>query len=142
MEVKVRHKSLKVRIAGFGAGPYTFPYFSDNETSVSQELHLGLGRTVNIIHGPVQKSSMHLVPLRMTGRAPVPVTPMEFVHGTGSCIVAFDGVMGAGDAKLATVAGVLDPWGSSSTCGVVVGTLQLVFLPQQPLHRHFGMVGS
>ena len=94
LKVKASHKCLKVRIIGFGAGPSTFPNFLDNKVSISQKLHLGLGRAVNIIHRTVQELSVYLLPLRMTDRAPVPVTPVELIDGVGSDIVAIHGVVG------------------------------------------------
>ena len=46
----------------------------------------------DIIHGTTEEPGMRFVALPKTGRATVPVTPVEFVDGLGRCIEPVDSV--------------------------------------------------
>ena len=118
------------RVLELSLAPDTFPHLHYGVPLVPQELDFGLGGAIGILHGAVQQPRMSFLALWMTAGTAVPIASVELVDGVGGVVITIDGIVGARDAKLALVSGMLER------------SAQLRFLPLQPLHGRLGVIGA
>ena len=92
-------------------GPITFPHFFENVPLLSKLLDLLLRGLVDILHGSIIVAQMCFVTVGVTAGASVPETAVKFVHGVCSAIETVYMEVGARDAILTGIAGMLNVLG-------------------------------
>ena len=87
--------------------PLAFPHFDGVVPFLANGSHFGLGLFVDIHHGTVTETQMRFTAYGITVGTAVPETPVKFVQGVDLGMETVDGERGLGDAKLASIAHVL-----------------------------------
>ena len=88
--------------------PDTFPHLHYVVSLVPQELDFRLGGVIGILHGAVQQPRVSFLALGMTAGTAVPRASIELVDGVGGVVITIDSIVGAQDAELALVPGMLE----------------------------------
>jgi len=107
-EGQVIHKRLDLGGDFFETSPITSPHFHHVVPHRLKQSDFLLGGLVHILHGPITVAQMFFVTVGMSAGTPVIETALKFVHGLGVLTVAIHEELGAGDALLAGIAGVLN----------------------------------
>ena len=107
-EDQVSHKRTDVRGGVFETGPITFPYFDYCVPLLSKVLDLLLGGLVDILHGSIIVAQMCFVTVGVTASTSMPETAMKFVDSVCTDIETVHMKVGAGDAILTGIAGMLN----------------------------------
>ena len=152
LEIETGHKVTHVRVGLFEGVPLTLPDRHHVVPPSRQEGLLLVDRTPHVIHASIHQT------------APVPETPLELVRCVGLCVVPVHSVTCPDETVFALIPSMLDALTEERVVrvqGVRVGQghhlmlfacvvhqsppfrlSQTMFLPQQPFHGGFGVIGG
>ena len=92
----------------FEVSPFAFPHFHYSVPFCAKRLNLLLCGLVDILHGPIIVAHMLFVTVGIAAGTSMPETTVKFVHGVCSAIETVHMKVGAGDAILTGIAGMLN----------------------------------